>query len=865
MPSSLRGVELYRRLGLHAGGQGSKKPSQPCARPLPSDLVNFLPTIAERDFGYLIETDTSKRDAGRYQPSKGFSKNLRSALSWVMIDAYEAWPSPLSDEQFAEKHDQIHRFLLSGLPQPADVFFGIQNRWAEEITPALRADVADESQCRSFLRGTSRPELKFTNAGATIARSVEEELFTKIRSTAQRLVLVTSAAGDGKSTLMYRVGQRLFDDGWRVMLKHEWSFDTQMNWPLGRDERQDTVLLVDRSEGVRGDLERLYAWIADNPSLRVVLFVREIDWKRTGRALESNRHAHVPLPRLNDDEINDLSLLLLQHEAADPPTSVDSLRERIGHCVHKTEYPHMLAAIMTACRGADFTYILSSMVQSFPNPDLLKCTALCAVSTGHDERPLYATHRMLGALFCKDGETIQDGCYRFEREQKGVSSEIIRIHGSQFDLRHPDIAEFVIYSLYDGVAPGGMIRSTTILSDDLYKIMCAVLLVLLHQEARLRKGVPERYLYEIPRSWWLSRVDVDHEVGRHLHENVCERLGNLDEDRSLQANLLRSWLHLEQSAEKKEPRAAEIQWLWFPKLIEICSHSFQAASNEQARVLRQQELYDAYVFYFEFVVRQGALGDIVDPARGSARGILREMWRWNEGRFRGVKLIEMWRKLEGFGGGLGSLKNPNPYTLRWLFREAWQNEKLAHAELLLRWTQLEEAAANVGDKDAPAEYSARWVFRRAWKEENRDRLCDAELILRWAQMEAKAENVGDKDVPAEYSARWVFRQAWEEENRGRLCNANTMNEWARMEAGEENVGDKDVPAEYSARWVFRQAWKEESRGRLCNAETPSRSLSAPSTTTVSPGVRPALTETFSPCAGPSLTGRTETVLSALTT
>src|SRR5262245_17812337 len=41
---------------------------------------------------------------------------------------------------------------------------------------------------------------------------------------------------------------------------------------------------------------------------------------------------------------------------------------------------------------------------------------------------------------------------------------------------------------------------------------------------------------------------------------------------------------------------------------------------------------------------------------------------------------------------------------------------------------------------------------------------------------------------------------------------------------------------------------------------PSRNLSAPSTTTLSPGARPDCTATRSPSVGPRLTTRTETVL-----
>ncbi len=254
---------------------------------------------------------------------------------------------------------------------------------------------------------------------------------------------------------------------------------------------------------------------------------------------------------------------------------------------------------------------------------------------------------------------------------------------------------------------------------------------------------------------------------------------------------------------------------WLPELVSTLSDAWAAAPKE-VRNKVSADLYKAYELCFEFALRRGELGLLSNPDPYTARGVLRTMWNWEHGQFRGTRLIHRWRELEDFGEGLGSVVSPLPYTLRWLFQQLWREPDRLNEDMMLRWAQMEAEARNVGDKDAPAEFSARWVFRQAWKEENRARLCNAELMLRWAQMEAEAQNVGDKDALAEYSARWVFRQAWKQENRARLCNSNTINEWAQMEAEARNVGDKDAPAECSARWVFRQAWEHDAAGFLCN-------------------------------------------------
>jgi hypothetical protein len=853
-PSDLRGVEFYRRLRLHPRGQIHKDPKG--GTPLPPAIAARLPNMSEKDFSYLLETDVSKRAAGRYLPGQGLNNNLCDAIAWVIVDAYKFWPDgALADADVAaQKRQQISDFISNGTSQPARVFFGIENRQAEEITYASRGEEASAHRQKSFLRGDIRPAFDIVNSDATVERDCEDRLYKNICEGSPSVTLLTSAAGDGKSTLLYRLAQRMFDAGWRVLIKHEALFDTEPSWPLGQDERTNTVVFIDRAENLRG-LQSLYLWAAENPNLRVVLAAREIDWVQHGHPLLSPQQRHMPLPRLTNREIDNLAALLLAHSVSEPPASLDDLTKRLRHSVRETEYPHMLAAVMTACRGAQFSAILISMIEKFPQPDLLKWTTLCAAGTDPHNNPTYATHRLMSALFCSsNAEPIEDGSKRFSSAHRQVSSEIITIHGSRYDLRHPDITKFVLRHLYDADQDGSL-RKVVELEDDLFRIMRAVLRVRLREDRRIRQGIPDSYIYDIPRSWWSSKYGPDHGIGRPLYEDVYEQLGNLNADRRLRANLLRGWLRSERTVEPADPTSIEVQRKWLPKLTATLLEAIAAAGDLQQEEQLNAELYKAYQTHFEFAIRRNELGTFADPECDTARFLLRQMWNWSDGKFRGPKLLQQWQAVETTIEGLGNLKDPLPYTVRWLFqslwkdrshlsptlmvlwtqvesklnppnigstnnpadytarwicREAWKAESLRNVATVLHWTQMEIDArpSNIGDKEEPDEYSARWILRAAW---NKEDLRSAELALRWAEIETdvKPSNLGNKDEPHQHSARWIFREAWKAES---TRSAEMALRWAQIEndAKPSNLGDKDKPDQYSARWIFREAWKAES-------------------------------------------------------
>ena len=830
--SDLSGTFLYRRLRLQGAYRDAKErgvTENSFREQITNEGKRWLLDVAWATDVENFKKWTRLPGESGYTPSRGLlpnsSRRLVEALGFILADDYPHWGHPLKDDDFRLKQQAIANFIVTGSPQPADIFLGVSPRYAEEITDAVAAKAASPENCRRFLRGNTSPWLGLTVADGTIKRTIEDELLLTIRETEHRAILITSAAGDGKSTLMYRMAIQLFKEGWRVLFKHADRDNGKLNWPLGRSNRARTVLFLDRAEGVV-DLASLPEWLDENPSLRVVFAARDMDWQRGGAGIESNRLKHFPLTRLDDQEIDNLARLLVAHDAPRAKASFDELRKRLRHSVHETEYPHMLAAMMTACSGEDFSHVLTSMVVNFVPQELLRWTAICSQSHDSKGAPMFCTGRMMAALHCNGlDEGIEEGERRFETAFSRVRSEIIRIYRDRYDLRHPDIAKFVLHHCYDGAA-NGVLRKINSLVDDLYTIMSAIVRIrLLENYERLRRGVPDNYLYDFPRSWWSSPAAPDHEVGRQIYEDVYNLLsGSPKIDRRLSANLVMGWLSLEFHVETSDRHAVEVQEKWYPVLIRIFSDLLTRVqgSNSDEEEAISELLYKVYDWWIGFALRHGKIGAIEHPESGTMRAIFRQKWDTHGGRFRGTTALFWLVAADASAEGLGDATEPLPYTHRRLFRDLWNEDSKRSALLAIHWAELE---AEQGELGAPSKtgldiiepkYSARWVFREAWKEENRARLCNADLMHRWASMEAEAKNLGAENDPSQYTARWVFREAWKEENRAR-CNADLMHRWASMEVEAKNLGAENDPSQYTARWVFREAWKEENRAR-CNAD-----------------------------------------------
>src|SRR5439155_17224930 len=108
----------------------------------------------------------------------------------------------------------------------------------------------------------------------------------------------------------------------------------------------------------------------------------------------------------------------------------------------------------------------------------------------------------------------------------------------------------------------------------------------------------------------------------------------------LRANLLRGWLGGERAVESVDSGSIDTQRKWLPNLTDIVSEAVAAAGDIQEQEQLSSELYNAYQIHIEFAVRRNELGMFASPEIGTTRFLLRQMWNWSDGKFRGTRLLQ---------------------------------------------------------------------------------------------------------------------------------------------------------------------------------------------------------------------------------
>lgn len=311
-PRHLTGVELYRRLRLsdaydpHDPDRDEQNSEKGYEKKVLAEKKRWLPdalALRTTNVGQLKQWMQLKGGAN-YRPNKGFDRRACEAFGFVIADEFEHWRGPLEDAEHEKAYRRIADFISSGSGQPAEIFYGIHSAFADEVTNENREQVATTEQCRRFLRG-GIPSLSVVNAGATVRRDVESidgrSLADFIKDDPRRMLLITSAAGDGKTTLLFRLARTFFDRGWCVFVKRTNSGFDRFDAPIGR--AADTVLLIDRGEDIQ-DLDQIWRWLADNPRLHIVVVARDMEWQNRNFPTEDGRYRHLFIDRLSDREID---------------------------------------------------------------------------------------------------------------------------------------------------------------------------------------------------------------------------------------------------------------------------------------------------------------------------------------------------------------------------------------------------------------------------------------------------------------------------------------------------------------------------------------------------------------------------------
>lgn len=737
---------------------------------------------------------------------------------------------------------ELTEFILHGNGSPFAILhnspFAASELSFEHQAPAVSPEEANDDQKRravAFLRG-GRPLDWDIIRDVAIDRPIEEDLLSGIQS--EQLVVLTSSAGDGKSTILKRCALALAEGGWRVLMTEPPPHRPFPSVKILGASKKPTCLLVDNAD-LATNFPFLESELVEAPYLRIVLCARSYQWERKRFVL--SRKLTLSVPTIAGAEIDALVQRLIAWRASGRPRTRDELKTAILHSVHG-EHPHLLAAMMTATHGVSFRTIIDRMIDEFEDAKEQWSLRLVACGALFEELSGGRTGRLPGPIFLRivakhlnpngaAGERLSEWA---RARLRAFASEIIThkppvTHAvSQYDLRHPDITYHVL-NRYFGTCWGETAGDINLLEEDFHEIVSAEFAHFSTKEGR-RNAVS--YAVETINSYFKSKgygqnwVSVD--LIRRLTRTIIDTLGSFDHEINIKQTVLLMWAQYEDYSEQIQQTESIVNNLSDLLFEEACeldlggeawrqwakaatgrgnSGSWEEPEPTSARAIYRRAwkrgVHDPAFLrdWIAFEASNGNLGDVGTPVENSARWIAR--WAW-EAEIRAPVLIAKWIRLEIKAGNLGVIVDPDPYSVRWIFHTQVQAEE-RDENLFSDWFRLEENAKNVGDATNPERNTARWIARRAWDQG----LVGGNLVSSWIRLEANEGNLGKPEEPNPYSARWIAREGGDAALDSEVLLSTIM----VIEARDGRVGQVEAPAEWTARWYARRAWQRGIRGK----------------------------------------------------
>ncbi len=734
------------------------------------------------------------------------------------IFARPVWPSNVDAEQYQAPAE----FGLQLTCEHMLPFVGgerVQELLKGRVGPADLADLSELTRAQAFLRG-GLPNDWAMVAAVAIERPEEKELLEAAQRS--QLVVLTSAAGDGKSTLLRRLALTLNRAGQEV----HFFFAPPIGGEFPRPPVFDvpTYVLIDSGQ-LCASYQNLTDAIGANPNLHVVIAARHYEWSHHGYDFRDLRALEVPIRCIDDVQARALARRIIAFGVNLAGASEDALTDRILKSVRSDRYPHLLAAMMSGTSGKDFAGVIDDIIRAFEKGGdgaalrYVACGTLThEISAGAVELlPHYLFVRLVAERL---GVAYEDRTGRDQVRAKLMtySSEILPIQSNTqsnltvYDLRHPDIAHRVIERCYNGrwAALSGHGR---------------------HLAARYAPRTAQRWLSSGGENAWLTAP-----LAPRLARSVSDSFGNTKDEKTGKSEFLSAWAIYEANKPFDEDRDRNIDSL-FEAALEEAPHASSiwvkwANYKEKHGVAQARAVYvrawsggnetpHLMVHWAEFERRAGNLGTRSNPAQGSAR------WIFQRGAEKGLSAMiyaTAWARFEHQAEQENAEPPVGRYSARWILAEAWKAGVRVLEVALLR-ARIEAANGNLGDFAAPEFLSARWLLRNgiAWSSESDiaiedtydDRmLSDEQIVDYWTKLETEHGHVGEWYFeggvlqPEKYSARWIFLEAV---RRG-LKLVEVLTNWCKIEAANGNLGDFAAPEFLSARWLLRNGitWFGES-------------------------------------------------------
>ena len=730
-PSNITKRILYKRLRLNSEDGGLNKRNNYLY--IPDEMANLIEWRGvERTFDHLLLTDKTNNN---YQSTTRLNKALCNGLGWILATSYEGWKEidynseTTSPEKFyfeetatksdedehtdtddnssqekaqkqlntqsqrreeckkrlelfhRKKSDEIANYLLTGSPPPAKIFLGFEAAAISEISFSSKRTVSDEKY-RDFLQGKCIPEYSLANGKAAIARHVESEIFKEITSSSLRLSLITSAAGDGKTTLMYRLAKELFEKEWLVLISEASFFTPQFSGNVVNK----TVLLIDCADSLKSEqgeqtLDQLRLWVRNNPNLRVVLFCRDIDWKLVHVTTSRNYFTHMELPTLKEEELEDLADKMICYDAASNNPSREDLIVRLKESIASNKHPHMLAAVMTATQGKDFTTILKTMIENFPDQSFLSILSLCSYAAFENTHMRLNSGVASSFLANKSNLEIQDGRNKFKALFEQTKSEVIQHPGSQLDLRHPDITTYSLEKIYN--IQSDQLHDSMELENDITLLLEAIIDWRGHEHQAPRLTMADKLINDFLDFWWRSKFWGDRDFARSLFQNAIKGLKQQDPGREI--SLLNAWAILERDDGNIGDFKTEFTARWLFKTAYKLDETRIPTLNAWAILERDN----------------GNIGDF--ETKFSARWLFKAAYKLDETH---IPTLNAWAICEKNSNQTNVFKKRGPYSYYWIIEQLLKLEPNTGKY----WLQMLEVKGPLPKNPAAEEFAERTKF-----------------------------------------------------------------------------------------------------------------------------------------------------------
>ncbi|NOC94518.1 hypothetical protein, partial [Ruegeria sp. HKCCD6604] len=860
---------LYAALGLKGAGLGSLASKTGYVRPIDKALSATLPTMSLETLKRRFAISSNGSAKVNQHP---FEKNLCDGLGWVFASDCELWnrEQKLDDAFFNEKRSQISQFLQTGKPQLAEILFGLKTAWAREITSQSLNRRASPAECKEFLSGDRPPDLRFVISDASISRGdIEKDFYKDIVEKRSRCFLLTSSAGDGKSTLLLRLAFQAKKDGFRVYFADSSCHNNhRFRFKLGISEEDRGVLFVDDAHTIV-DPTVIPMWLDENPGIQLVLASREINWNFAKASSQDLKARRFQIPRLTDKGAQRIARKYVQFDVV-PGASEEQNLTAFRNATHGAEFPHFLAAAMSVSKGKEFREIIETMVEGFPFRDILAATALCQCADD-GSNDLLCSRPVLRATRSKsDGTSATHlSIKKFNEDFRKVSSEIVPVGGSRYALRHPDIAQIALERLFGPLA-GGTFADTSEFFNEFANLQRAVVDTKLYGNQHEQRNVPS--IAGLLRFYIQSNFLTDAIVILDLLSDLKNYLGAEQSNRLIFYHVFSSVFDVfVEAAEKNETILEEVISEAQTCIEELCVAPDESSDTEDVRDRLDRALFALFGLRQKLRLKSEKFEDGDPQFRAIIENEFWEFWKFRAGKFKGLVIFrdyglpfaetfyedggsEFVRSIlidlhnddklspaivifwigsiaEEYHFGVGEMVEPAELTNRWLLRVASEATDFSNSQLSVLYCSFESMQpdafiGSIRDESGvviePEEWSARWVLRKAIEKKsfNDSGVVQSLVTLEMAQSDAFIGSVRDESgvaiEPEEWSARWVLRKAIEKKsfNDSGVVQSLVTLEMAQSDAFIGSVRDESgvaiEPEEWSARWVLRKTIEKKS-------------------------------------------------------